>query len=160
MAPRRRLVLVAAGQFRRGPGSARRPDRSRQDDLLLRPGALGDGAHSLLRGILFSAGSGQLMSRIDELRRIADSIGIAARHVDALGVVHEPDEETLAQLIAAFGLPPDPKQTGDALAGESRNAPFVLPPVHIVAHETPDPVLPLRATPPGARIEWQCRLED
>jgi 4-alpha-glucanotransferase len=100
------------------------------------------------------------MSRIDELRRIADSIGIAARHVDALGVVHEPDEETLAQLIAAFGLPPDPKQAVDALAAESRNAPFGLPPVHIVAHETPDPVLPLRATSPGARIEWQCRLED
>ena len=100
------------------------------------------------------------MSRIDELRRIADSVGIAARHVDALGVVHEPDEETLSQLIAAFGLPPDPKQAVDALAEESRNAPFGLPSVHIVAHETPDPVLPLRAPGPGARIEWQCRFED
>jgi 4-alpha-glucanotransferase len=100
------------------------------------------------------------MSRPDQLRRIADSIGIAARHVDALGVVHEPDEETLSQLIAAFGLPSDPKQAADALAEESRTAPFGLPPVHILAHEVPDPALRLRMPRPGGEIEWQCRFED
>jgi 4-alpha-glucanotransferase len=100
------------------------------------------------------------MDRLDELRRIADSVGIAARHVDALGIVHEPGEETLAQLIAAFGLPSDPKQAADALADESRTAPFGLGSVHVVAHETPNPVLQLRAPFPGAAIEWHCRLED
>ena len=84
------------------------------------------------------------MSRLEDLRRIAEFVGIAARHVDALGVVHEPDEETLSRLIAALGLPSDPEDAADALAEERYNRPFGLPPVHIVAHEAPDPVLRLR----------------
>ena len=100
------------------------------------------------------------MDRLDELRRIADSVGIAARHIDALGIVHEPDQAALAQLIAALGLPSDPRQAAEALADESRTAPLGLGSVLVVAHEASDPVLPLRAPFPGAVIEWHCRLED
>src|SRR5260221_33834 len=64
------------------------------------------------------------MSRLDELRHIAGSVGIATRHVDALGVVHEPDEETLSRLIAAFGLPPDPPEAATPPAEKGRAAPF------------------------------------
>jgi len=100
------------------------------------------------------------MSRLDELRRIADIVGIATRHVDALGVAHEPGEEVLSRLIAAFGLPSDPKEAAGALAEEARTLPFGLDPVHIVAQETPSPTLPLRL-PAGAHgAEWHCRLED
>jgi 4-alpha-glucanotransferase len=100
------------------------------------------------------------MSRLDELRHIAGSVGIATRHVDALGVVHEPDEETLSRLIAAFGLPSDPAQAAEALAEEGRAAPFGLSPVHIVAQEELAPVLTLRLPAEGDRVEWHCRLED
>jgi 4-alpha-glucanotransferase len=99
------------------------------------------------------------MSRLDELRRLADIVGIATRHVDALGVVHEPGEEVLARLIAAFGLPSDPKEAADALAEADRALPFGLAPVHIVAQEAPA-VLPLRAPAGTHRAEWHCRLED
>ena len=99
------------------------------------------------------------MSRLDELRRVAELIGIGTRHVDALGAVHEPDEDTLSRLIAAFGLPAEPEQAAAALGEESRNAPFGLPPVHIVAHEAPDPMLRLRLAV-DIPIEWNCRFED
>jgi len=100
------------------------------------------------------------MSRLDELRHIAGSVGIATRHVDALGVVHEPDEETLSRLITGFGLPSDPKQAAEALAAEGRVAPFGLSPVHIVAQEEPGPVLTLRLPSQSHGVEWHCRLED
>ena len=100
------------------------------------------------------------MSRLDELRRIADLVGIANAHVDALGVVHEPGEEVLSRLIAAFGLPPDPKEAADALAEDDRAAPFGLAPVHIVPHEAPAPALPLRLPAGVQGVEWHCRLED
>src|SRR6266705_2073716 len=100
------------------------------------------------------------MSRLDELRHIAGSVGIATRHVDALGVVHEPDEETLSRLIAAFGLPSDPAEAAEALAEEGRVAPFGLSPVHIVAQEEPEPTLILRLPAEGGGVEWHCRLED
>src|SRR5260370_26987652 len=100
------------------------------------------------------------MSRLDELRDIAGSVGIATRHVDALGVWHEPDEETLSRLIAAFGLPSDPREAAEALAEEGRAAPFGLSPVHIVAQEAPDPVLTLRLPAEHSGVEWHCRLED
>src|SRR6266849_1150984 len=100
------------------------------------------------------------MSRLDELRRIADLVGIATRHVDALGVIHEPSEETLSRLIAAFGLPSDPQQASEALAEEDRAAPFGLAPVEIVAQEDPAPTLQLRLPPEAGGVEWHCRLED
>ncbi|HEV2334326.1 MAG TPA: 4-alpha-glucanotransferase [Stellaceae bacterium] len=100
------------------------------------------------------------MSRLDALRRIAGLVGIATRHVDALGVVHEPDEETLARLITAFGLPADPKVAEDALAETSRTAPFGLAPILIVEEEKPDPVLSLCLPTGSGGVEWHCRLED
>jgi 4-alpha-glucanotransferase len=100
------------------------------------------------------------MSRLDELREIAGSVGIATRHVDALGVWHEPDEETLSRLIAAFGLPSDAKQAAEALAEEGWAAPFGLSPVHIVAQEDPAPTLGLRLPAESGGVEWHCRLED
>jgi 4-alpha-glucanotransferase len=99
------------------------------------------------------------VSRLDELRRVAELVGIAARHVDALGAVHEPDEETLSRLIAALGLPPDPEKAAAALADERRNAPFGLSPVQIVAHEMAEPTLRV-SLPAGSTIDWHCRFED
>src|SRR5260370_8332437 len=100
------------------------------------------------------------MSRLDELRHIADLVGIATRHVDALGVVHEPGEEILSRLIAAFGLPSDPQQAKEALAEQDRVSPFGLAPVEIVAQEDPAPVLHLRLSAQDGGFEWHCRLED
>ena len=96
------------------------------------------------------------MSRLDDLRHVAGLVGIHTGHVDALGVVHEPGEETLARLIAAFGLPPEPDQAAAALAADEQAAPFGLASVAIVAAE--GDALTLRL-PAGTRIEWHCRLE-
>ncbi len=73
-------------------------------------------------------------------------------HVDALGVVHEPDEETLARLIAAFGLPTEPARSGRRARRSRAAAPFGLAPVHVVAQEDPCPCpaasgLPRERTP-------------
>jgi 4-alpha-glucanotransferase len=100
------------------------------------------------------------MSRLDELRHIADLVGIATRHVDALGIVHEPGEETLARLIAAFGLPGEPQQAAAALAEQDEAAPFGLMRMEIVAQEAAAPVLRLRLPSGAADTEWHCRLED
>jgi 4-alpha-glucanotransferase len=100
------------------------------------------------------------MSRLDELRRVADLVGIQTRHVDALGVWHEPGEETLAALISAFGLPADPQQAADQLAAEEAAAPFGLVPVQIVAQEAADPTLALRLPSGTNSVEWHCRFED
>lgn len=100
------------------------------------------------------------MSRLAELRRVADLIGIATRHVDALGAVHEPGDETLSRLIAAFGLPPEPRQAAEALAAEERSAPFGLAAARIVAAEDPAPRLPLRLPPGAAEAEWRLTCED
>jgi 4-alpha-glucanotransferase len=99
------------------------------------------------------------VSRLDELRRIADAVGIATRHVDALGVWHEPGEETLAALITAFGLPSDPHDAEEALAEEGRAAPFGLAPVYVVAAEAPA-VLSLRLPEGAGAVDFVCRLED
>src|SRR5437764_4463293 len=96
------------------------------------------------------------MSRLDELRRIADIIGIATRHVDALGVVHEPGEETLARLIAALGLPAEAAEAAAALA-EERSAGFGLGAAAIVPAAAAGLNVML---PPGTAVGWSCRLED
>src|SRR5207253_1464078 len=101
-----------------------------------------------------------VVSRLEELRRVAGLLGIATRHVDALGVTHEPDEETLAALIAAFGLPTDPRHAADALAEEERSAPFGLAPAHVLAEEASAPVLHLHLPPGIGQVEWQCQFED
>src|SRR2546423_15340548 len=83
------------------------------------------------------------MSRLDELRHVAGLIGIQVRHVDALGVWHEPSEDTLAALIGAFGLPADPKQAADRLAAGHAAGPVGLSPGQIVP-----PAAPPAARPP------------
>jgi 4-alpha-glucanotransferase len=100
------------------------------------------------------------MSRLDELRRVADLVGIQTRHVDALGVWHEPGEDTLAALIGAFGLPADPQQATDRLAAEEAAAPFSLSPVQIVAQEAADPTLFLQLPEGTSTVEWHCRFAD
>lgn len=100
------------------------------------------------------------MSRLAELRHIADLVGIATRHVDALGVAHEPDEGTLSELIAAFGLPSEPQQAAEALAAERDAAPFGLNPLEIVAAEEDSPVLHLRLPAGAGSVEWQCRGDN
>src|SRR5438067_9746770 len=100
------------------------------------------------------------MSRLDELRHVAGLIGIQVRHVDALGVWHEPSEDTLAALIGAFGLPADPKQAADRLAAENAAAPFGLSPVQIVAQEATDAAVSLRLPNGSNSVEWHCRFED
>jgi 4-alpha-glucanotransferase len=100
------------------------------------------------------------MSRVDDLRRIADLLGIATRHIDALGVVHEPGEETLSRLIAAFGLPAEPRLAAEALAAESDTAPFGLPLLHILDEEEPVPAVHLRRPPGAMAVDWHCRRED
>src|SRR4051794_3791327 len=99
------------------------------------------------------------MSRRDALRHVAFLLGIATAHVDALGVWHEVDDETLSRLIAAFGLPEDPQQAAASLDEERNALPFGLAPVHIVDQDDPDPVLPLPLSPQGA-VEWHLRRED
>lgn len=99
------------------------------------------------------------MSRLDELRHIADLVGIATRHTDALGVSHEPGEETLACLIAAFGLPIEPSEATEALAERRRAAPFGLAPMEIIAAEADAPQLQLRLPQGASLAEWHCRLE-
>ena len=100
------------------------------------------------------------VSRLDELRHVAGLVGIWTRHVDALGVVHEPGEETLSRLIAAFGLPDDPHAAADALATAGGAAPFDLPPAAIVPAEAPVAALRLRLPEGAASVEWHCDFED
>lgn len=100
------------------------------------------------------------MSRLDELRHVAGLVGIGTRYVDALGVVREPDEETLSRLIATFGLSDDPALAAAALAEEAAAAPFGLAPVQIVPQEAADPVWALRLPSGVAQVEWQCHFED
>ena len=97
------------------------------------------------------------MSRLDELRHLAGLLGIATRHVDALGIVHEPGEETLSRLVSAFGLPADPRQAAEELANEAM--PFGLAPLCVVAHEAPSAALHLRLPAGANEAEWHCRFE-
>src|SRR5579872_4260001 len=108
MAPRRRLAIAAVGEFRRDAGAARRTRAKRQSALLLLPRGAGRRDPAALRRLLPARRRARpTMSRLDELRDVASLVGIGTRHVDALGIVHEPGEETLSRLIAAFGLPAD-----------------------------------------------------
>jgi 4-alpha-glucanotransferase len=99
------------------------------------------------------------MSRLDALRRVAGLLGIATHHEDAFGVRREADEDTLARLIAALGLPGDPEQAAAALDAERNAMPLGLAPIHIADQDDPAPVLTLPHAPRG-RVEWHIRLED
>ena len=96
------------------------------------------------------------MSGAETLEALAGLLGIETRHVDALGVTHEPSAETLSSLVAAFGLPSGPKQAAAALAEAQQARAFGLDPLQAVAAE--NPVLRLRATD-GTDIEWRLDLE-
>ena len=101
------------------------------------------------------------MSRLDELRHVAGLLGIATRHVDALGVVHEPDEETLSRLIAAFGLPDDPQQAAEALAEEDRGgAVRSRAGADRAAGGAGTRCWRLRLPAGASGVEWHCQLED
>jgi 4-alpha-glucanotransferase len=97
------------------------------------------------------------MSGGEALRRVVELLGIHARHVDALGVVYEPDADTLTALVTAFGLPSEPDRAAAAIAEASAAKPLGLDPLCIVAQEAP--LLRMRL-PPGSVIDWQCHFEE
>src|ERR1700722_20678620 len=87
---------------------------------------------------------------------IAALLGIETRHTDALGVIHEPDAETLAAMVAAYGLPPDPGRAAAALAEMRAAAPLGLDPLQIVADEAPILDLPENR----GTVDWQVEYEQ
>jgi 4-alpha-glucanotransferase len=93
--------------------------------------------------------------RAHEFRAVVELLGIETQHTDALGVIHQPDAETLAAMVAAFGLPPEPERAAAALADMRRAAPLGLDPLQIVPAEAP--VLPFELREP---IAWRLALED
>src|ERR1051326_1611207 len=95
MAARRRLAAFAVCEFCRRAAPDARIRLGGAAALLLPRGARRPDA-AAMRGILPPDAA---MSRLDELRHVAGLIGIQTRHVDALGVWHEPSEDTLAALI-------------------------------------------------------------
>jgi len=95
------------------------------------------------------------MSGAEALQAIAALIGIETRHVDALGVWHEPDSETLAKFVAAFDLPADPARAATALDEAQQARPFGLDPVEVVAADAPG----LRLPSDSGAVEWHCAFE-
>jgi len=89
---------------------------------------------------------------------VAALLGIETRHTDALGVIHEPDAETLGALVAAFGLSPEPIRAAAELAEMRRAAPLGLDPLYIVAAEAP--ALALGLPPDGGMVEWHLEFEE
>jgi 4-alpha-glucanotransferase len=88
---------------------------------------------------------------------IAAALGVETRHTDALGVIHEPDAETLAALVAAFGLPQEPGKAAAAIAELRHAAPLGLDPLHVVAAEAP--VLALDLLAEGSPVAWRLAFE-
>src|ERR1700740_975239 len=93
------------------------------------------------------------MSGAEAFHPIAGLLGIETRHTDALGVIHEPDAETLAAMVSAFGLPAD--QATAALA-DMQTASQGLDPWRIVAAEAPVLDLP----PANGSAEWRLDFEQ
>jgi 4-alpha-glucanotransferase len=96
------------------------------------------------------------MSAAEGFHSIATLLGIETRHTDALGVVHEPDAETLAALVAAFGLPPAPDRAAAALAEMRRSQPLGLDPRYIVPAEAPALDLPFG----NETVRWHLDFEQ
>lgn len=100
------------------------------------------------------------MSGGSGLARLAARLGIAPRFEDALGVVREASEETLAVLVAGFGLSPEePERALQDIEEEENTRPFGLTPCAIVAAEAEAPALSLLPPAGTRRIEWSCRFE-
>lgn len=95
------------------------------------------------------------MSAAEAFLRVADLLGIETSHSDALGVIHHPDAETLAALVAAFGLPAEPEQAAEAFAEMRQSAPFGLDPFVIVGTEAPQLMLD-SAEPTEWRLEFEA----
>jgi 4-alpha-glucanotransferase len=98
------------------------------------------------------------MSSAEAFYPIAALLGIEPRHADALGVIHQPDAETLAALVAAFGLPPEPGRAAAAIAEMRRAAPLGLDPLHVVAAETKALVLDLPRD--SGPVNWSLEFEE
>src|SRR5579885_2240498 len=98
------------------------------------------------------------MSRIDDLRHVAGLAGVSTQHRDALGIVHEPGEETLQRLIAALGLPLEPGEAREAL-GNEQVRPLGLGSLAIIGQEDPSPALQLIFPPSANTAEWQLVCE-
>jgi 4-alpha-glucanotransferase len=95
------------------------------------------------------------------LARLAARLGIALRFTDALGVVREPSEETLAVLVSGFGLSPEEPERALREIEEEENArPFGLSRCAILAAEAEAPALSLLPPAGARRIEWTCRFEE
>jgi 4-alpha-glucanotransferase len=86
---------------------------------------------------------------------VAALLGIETQHTDALGVTHQPDADTLAAVVAAFGLPPEPEEAAAALDEMRRGAAFGLDPLQVVPAEAPALMLDL----PGP-AEWRLEFES
>jgi 4-alpha-glucanotransferase len=97
------------------------------------------------------------MSGGEAFHAVAAMLGIETRHSDALGVSHEPDAETLAALVEAFGLPPEPDHAAAALAEMRNTAPLGLDPLYVVPAEAPVVALDLPRNI-GA-VNWRLELE-
>ena len=95
------------------------------------------------------------MSGGEAFHAVAALLGIETRHTDALGVTHEPDAETLAALVAAFGLPPGPEKAAAALAEMRRAAPLGLDPLYVVPIEAPTLDLALNGMPAEWRLDFE-----
>jgi 4-alpha-glucanotransferase len=98
------------------------------------------------------------MSGAAEFQSLAALLGIETRHSDALGVEHHPDGETLAAMVAAFGLPAEPDKAAETLAEMRRAAPLGLDPLYVVAQEAP--VMTLALPRELGRLEWRIEFED
>jgi 4-alpha-glucanotransferase len=95
-----------------------------------------------------------------DLLQLARLIGVETQYTDALGKTHEVSDDTLLALVAAFGLPSDPREAHREREGRGRHVPLGPGAVHIVHAENPRPELILRL-PVGCRdLAWTCHLED
>lgn len=102
--------------------------------------------------------SSDMTSRVD-LLQLCDLIGIEAQYTDALGQTRAVSDDTLVALIAAFGLPSDPRQAHRELEQRKEQAPLGLDPVHLVRAGDSHPALTLRLPAGAGEVVWNCRLE-
>ncbi len=100
------------------------------------------------------------MSSRADLLPLAKLIGIEAQYTDALGQTRDVSDDTLLALIAAFGLPPDPRQARRELEAHKKQSPLGLGAVHLVHAEDLHPELVLHLPDDCTEITWNCRFEE